>query len=467
VFLVVNSFDFDSMPKLKSKYDVIVAGAGIGGLCAARSAQEAGAEVLVLEKASQIGGSAAASGGTVWCARNIGEWSKVQPGGDTDLGQALIDGFQEGIPWLRTQDVTVTPVDDRPYKFKRDIFRLDPDPRTALQTIAHKIERDGGSIACDTALRRIHCHEGKLSSVTVALPGREITIETTSIIIATGGFQANPELRARYMGRWSDRMIVRGVPENTGDGFEAAREIGAQTVGPFSRFYGHYLPAPPAEVGLHNFVLVKPDFSEYAVTVNLLGERFDDEFLGDEVAVHSLIHQPEAMGVLVFDHHIRQNMERYSQWPTADVDRVKNIREAGGEVIEGSSLKDLAEQMSTKWSVPHETFIRTMTQYNDACRRDLGSSLPVPKSGGLVAIEEAPFYAIRVVAGATFTYGGLKMNADAEVLDRSDRPIGGLYVAGADCGGVYTRGYTGGLCMGLAFGRIAGLNAATYLRNQK
>lgn len=455
------------MPDLKKQYDIIVAGGGIGGLCAARSAQEKGASVLVLEKASEIGGSAAASGGTVWCARDIDEWSKVQPGGDIALGQALIDGFQEGISWLGTQDVLATPVEDRPYKFKRDIYRLDPDPRTSLRTIARKIEEDGGSIACETALHRIHSSEGKLTGVTVRTSERERTFESSAVIIATGGFQASAELRARYMGRWSDRMIVRGVPENTGDGFEAALAIGAQATGPFSRFYGHYLPAPPAEVGLHNYVHVKPDFSEYAVTVNLRGERFDDEFLGDEVAVHSLIHQPEGMGVLIFDHHIRQNMERYSQWPTANVDRVKNIREARGEVLEASTWVELADQMSQKWSVPCETFTATMAEYNEACHGKDGTSLPIPKSGGLVALEEAPFYAIRVVAGATFTYGGVKVNAGAEVLDRSSRPIGGLYAAGADCGGIYTRGYTGGLCMGLAFGRIAGRNAAEYIRGKK
>ena len=411
------------MTNPEKNYDLVVAGAGIGGLCAARTAQEAGASVLVLEKASRIGGSAAASGGTVWCARNIDEWLKVQPGGNADLGQALIDGFTEGIPWLET-----------------------------------------GSIACDTSLKAIQTADGQITGVTVGAVGHDATIETQSLVLATGGFQANPKLRARYMGRWSDRMIVRGVPENTGDGFEAALAIGAQATGPFSRFYGHYLPAPPAKIGLHNFVLVKPDFSEYAITVNLRGERFDDEFLGDEVAVHSLIHQPEATGVLIFDHHIRRNMERYSQWPTADVDRVRNIQDAGGQVLESVSITELADQIAQNWSVPKDRLLATVYQYNDACQKKDGMALPILKSGGLVPIEEAPFYAIRVVAGATFTYGGVKVNTRSEVLDGADRHIRGLYAAGADCGGIYTRGYTGGLCMGLAFGRIAGRSAAAYVK---
>lgn len=452
---------------LQPRYDVVIAGAGIGGLCAARTAQESGATVLVLEKASRIGGSAAASGGTVWTARDIDEWSKVQPGGDRALGQALIDGFRDGIPWLTTQAVTVNPVEDRPYKFKRDIYRLDPDPRTALEQLSRNVVDAGGTVATDASLTAIHRDGPTVTAVSFRTPDAEHSVACDAVILATGGFQASAELRARYLGRWSDRIVVRGVPENTGDGLEAALGIGADTVGPFSRFYGHYLPAPPAEVGLHNFVHVKPDFSEYAVTVNLLGRRFDDEFLGDEVTVHSLIHQPEGMGVLVFDQHIRDNMERYSQWPTADVDRVRNIRDAGGEVLEEPSIEALANRLADAWSVPPGPFAATLTDYNAACDAGSGTDLAVPKSGGLVPLREPPFYAIRVIAGATFTYGGVRVNPEAEVLDRSGRPIGGLYAAGADCGGVYTRGYTGGLSMGLAFGRIAGRNASAFVEENR
>jgi succinate dehydrogenase/fumarate reductase flavoprotein subunit len=448
-------------------FNVTIAGAGIGGLCAARSAQEQGAHVLVLEKASQIGGSAAASGGMIWCARTIDEWEKVQPGGDRALGQALIGSFQEGIPWLRTQGLAVTPVDDRPYKFEREIYSLDPTPRACLQSLARTIEQNGGTIVCDAALRRIHTDNGILQGLTYGSKDHETRVDTSALVLATGGFQASPELRARYMGQWFDRIIVRGVPENTGDAFEAALEIGAQTTGPLDRFYGHYLPAPPAEIGLHNYVLVKPDFSEYAVAVNLGGQRYANEFLGDEVAIHSLIHQPDATGVLIFDDHIRQNQERYSQWPTTDIDRVKNIREAGGDVVEASTLGELANQISRKWSIPSDALLETLIEYNKACSTGSGADLDIPKSGGMVELTTPPYYAIRIMAGATFTYGGVKVNADAKVLDQSDNPIAGLYAAGADCGGVYTRGYTGGLCVGLAFGRIAGLGAAAYLRNLK
>ena len=102
---------------MSDHYDVIVAGAGIGGLCAALRAREKGASVAIVEKAETIGGSAAASGGTIWCASNIDEWLKVQPNGDTALGTALIDRFYTGIEWLRKQGVSLQAREDKPYKF--------------------------------------------------------------------------------------------------------------------------------------------------------------------------------------------------------------------------------------------------------------------------------------------------------------------------------------------------------------
>ena len=105
-----------------------------------------------------------------------------------------------------------------------------------------------------------------------------------------------------------------------------------------------------------------------------------------------------------------------------------------------------------------------MAEYAAACASGNGQTLSVPKSGGLIPLDTPPYYAIRTVPGITFTYGGAKVNANAQVLDKTDRPIPGLFAAGADCGGIYTRGYTGGLSMGLAYGLIAGEGAAQYAR---
>ena len=318
---------------MSDHYDVIVAGAGIGGLCAALRAREKGASVALIEKAETIGGSAAASGGTIWCAKNIDEWLKVQPNGDTALGTALIDRFYTGIEWLRKQGVSLQAREDKPYKFQRTIYQFTPDARTALEILGYQFQHMGGTILTHTGLTGLIGGNGK------PITGVKTTrseLKAHSVILSTGGYQASPELRAQYFGAESDHMIVRGVPQNTGGGFQSALEAGAQPTGPLNRFYGHLLPAPPARVGLHNFLKVKPDFSEYAILINLKGERFDDEYSGDEVTCHTLVQQPRATAILIFDQHIRDNQNALSQWPTPDNDRVKNIREAGGEVIETS-----------------------------------------------------------------------------------------------------------------------------------
>jgi succinate dehydrogenase/fumarate reductase flavoprotein subunit len=447
---------------MNKHYDIIVAGAGIGGLCAGLQAQEKGASVAIIEKAHQIGGSAAASGGSIWCATNLEEWLKVQPNADASLGAALVTNFHEGIPWLSEQGVPLQKLPEQnPYKFQREIYQLLPDARGALEKLAEKFQSQGGTILTNTSLSGLIGGHG---NPILGIKTNHSEIRADAVILATGGFQANAKLRAQYFGPQSDHMIVRGVAENTGGGFQSALEIGAQATGPFDRFYGHLLPAPPAQIGLHNFVKVKPDFSEYAVLVNLAGKRFDNEFLGDEVTCHSVTQQPEATAILIFDENIRANQATLSQWPTADVDRVKNIREAGGEVIEATSIEELASQLTDRWNIPIDTFQNTMADYNSACEQENGQNLSVPKSGGLIPLNTPPYYAIRTLPGITFTYGGVKVNDRTEVLDTDNQPIPGLYASGADCGGIYTRGYTGGLCMGLAFGRIAGQEASHYVQ---
>ena len=146
---------------MSDHYDVIVAGAGIGGLCAALRAREKGASVAIVEKAETIGGSAAASGGTIWCAKNIDEWLKVQPDGDTALGTALIDHFYTGIEWLRKQGVSLQAREDKPYKFQRTIYQFTPDARTAMEILGYRFQHRGGTILTHTGLTGLIGGNGK------------------------------------------------------------------------------------------------------------------------------------------------------------------------------------------------------------------------------------------------------------------------------------------------------------------
>jgi predicted oxidoreductase len=142
---------------------------------------------------------------------------------------------------------------------------------------------------------------------------------------------------------------------------------------------------------------------------------------------------------------------------------VQTIRDAGGEILEAQDLENLAVTMADRWGIPSRRLLATLTEHNVAAAAgDLGL-LSVPRSGGLQALETPPFYAIRFLPGATFTYGGARTNARAQILDSTGMAIPGLFAAGADVGGLYTRGYTGGLAVGIAYGRIAGRESSAIL----
>ena len=449
--------------------DVVVAGAGIGGLTAARTALEHGASVLVIEKAPEIGGSAAVSGGAAWTAANVDAWLSVQPGANPAMGQALVDNYLDGVAWYETLGLQLEEQHDpTPYKFARYVHAFRPDSRTFMNNLAASVESAGGTILTSTGLRAIRIgNDGGTAGVEARGAGRAVDISAGAVVLATGGFQASPDLRARYFGRWAHHVIVRGNAYSTGDGFLAALEAGAGTAGPFGRFYGHMIPAPPAETGVHNFASVKPDFSQYSVFVNLYGQRFDDEFLGDEVTVHAVVHQPEALCFIVFDDRVRQlRATGMGEQPGAVDRRMENIRNAGGEILEAQDLESLAAEMARRWGVTPGPLMATLNEHNAAAAANDLSMLSVPRSGGLQPLDSPPFRAIRCLPGATFTYGGAHANERAQILDLAGQPIPGLFAAGADVGGLYTRGYTGGLSVGVAYGRIAGREAATLIRRE-
>jgi len=444
--------------------DVLVCGAGIAGLTAARTAQEAGARVIVLEKGPEAGGSSAVSAGIVWTARDLAGWLSVQPGGDPTLGKAQVTTYPEAIEWLRSQDVRL-----EPFKFGASgwnppfpylAYQLEPgddgrsNPRAAMDRLAANVTAAGARIFTETSIRDfLQDAAGRVIGAEARGPDGLLRISAKATVMATGGFQGNPELRARYFGPNSDRMILRANPYSTGEAFQAALAAGAGTAGPFSRFYGHRVVAPPAVVDFPSFPRVHLGGAlPGAILVNLRGERYVDESQSDEVSVHALPHQPEALGFMIYS----------EADAAADVGSaaLETVRSVGTEILEAQSLDSLAQQVSARWGVARGPLLDAVAAYNAAAEAGDPTMLPIPRAGDLYPLTRPPFYAIRFLPGITVTYGGVRIDAFTRVLDSTGRPLGGLYAAGADAGGIYTRGYAGGLSVGLAFGRIAGREAA-------
>ena len=297
--------------------------------------------------------------------------------------------------------------------------------------------------------------------------GKTTTLKARAVVLACGGFQSNAEWRVRYLGLGWEMAKVRGTRYNTGDGLRMALEIGAQPYGNWSNAHavGWDLNAPP-----YGDVQVGDGFGKhsynYGIMVNADGKRFLDEgadFRNFTYAKYGkvILAQPGQFAWQIFDGKVL-NLLR-------DTYRIKQVTK-----VRADTLPELATKLE---GVNSGAFLKTVDEFNHAVMTDVPfdasvkdgrgtRGLDMPKSNWAQTISEPPFEAYAVTCGITFTFGGIKINPRAEVMDMEDQPIPGLYSAGEMVGGIFYFNYPGGtgLTNGTVFGRIAGASAAAFAR---
>jgi succinate dehydrogenase/fumarate reductase flavoprotein subunit len=433
----------------------------MAGLVTALSAQELGARVLLLEKGDSPGGSLALSGGTLWCARTFDDLRRLVPHGDRELGRTLVDDFMPGVEWLRKRaDLELLPSNP-----DRVVFLMKPDPRAFVARMLSGFTAGGGELRASTAgVRLLTEPSGGISGIVCGDAGGLRTISAKSVVLASGGFQANPEMRARYFGPYSDRLVLRSNPRSTGDGWTMALGVGAAESRGMASFYGHLLPAPPAVVPVNDFIAYTQYHSDQSVLLNLRGERFTDESRGDETSSQATARQPEALAVLVFDERVyRASAVRPAGGGSRACDTFQESKALGARAATAPTLAALAEEMDG-WGVCGRAALATLVGFNEAAARGTAAHLAIPRREKADGLIQPPFYALMVTPGITFTLGGLRIDPDGRVLHRGGWPIPGLYAAGADAGGIHNEQYAGGLCLGLVFGRRAARHAVRRAR---
>ncbi len=446
------------------KTDVVVAGGGMAGLAAALQALELGANVVIVEKGESMGGSLAMSGGTLWCDTSHENLLQRVPKGDRELGRVLVDEFPDGIEWLRGHGR----LEDVSGDTGRYIFMAEPDPATFAGDLGSKAESLGCRVITGAWASELTTDEnGNVTGLIARTRDGVLKFSAQAVILATGGFHNSTDLLSRYYGRWSDRLVSRGNLHSTGDGLLMATAAGAATSRAMTSFYGHLIPAPPAEVPRDAFVAYTMYHSSEAVLVNLAGERFTDESRGDERNSQAVAREQDGIAFMVYDDHVyREHAVRLRGFGSKATDTFHNSRRLGAPAATAESIEELARQMAG-WGVYEPGVVETITRFNTAIdSEDLGS-LQVPRSGNLNPVSTPPFYALGVVVGVTMTLGGLKIDADARVIDRGGLPVQGLYAAGADAGGIHNEDYGGGLNVGLVFGRRAARHAVGILKGGK
>jgi tricarballylate dehydrogenase len=297
----------------------------------------------------------------------------------------------------------------------------------------------------------------------VVLAGGE-KLRARAVVLAAGGFEASPRLRAAYLGPNWDVAKVRGTPHNTGEVLEAALAHGAQAYGHWSGCHAIQWDADAPATGDRELT---NRFSRQSypvgLVVNARGERFLDEgadFRNYTYARYGaeVLRQPEGIAAQVFD------QRSVGLLRTIDYDA------PGAARVEADSLGELAEGLG----IDAEGFERTVVRFNAAVQPgDFDPSIKdgkrtdgisPPKSNWALPLDSPPFVGFRITCGITFTFGGVRVDEDARVIDRGGRVMPGLCAAGELVGGLFFHNYPGGtgLTAGMVFGRRAGYSAAEF-----
>jgi succinate dehydrogenase/fumarate reductase flavoprotein subunit len=455
---------------VSERFDVVVVGAGMAGLCASIAALEAGARVLTIDKGSRTGGSMVLAGGLVWTFDAPAHLDTYMPDGSRLMQELVIEDLPDSLAWLEGHGPALAPA--QTHKTFGRGRRLTPTELAPL--LAKRVEQLGGQIRLRTPLIGLLGDATGIEGVKAVRGGETVIASARSVVLATGGFQGNAELLTRYVSPYADRMYLRANPWSTGDGLTAASAAGAAVTPWLDWFYGHALPAPPAHFGPKHFYDVSQKYGQSAVALNLNGHRFADESAGtgEEVLNWSIARQKDATAVYIVDDRIANR-----EMPGAPIARVsiERARARGGPVVESATLEGLCDALAG-WGVPRDTALATLRSYNEAMSGDDDALRPTRRANRL-ALTTPPFTAVLVRSGITFTGGGLLTDANMQVLAQatssSSLPlvraewgeleyttIPNLFAAGCDVGGVHAYGYMGGLATALVTGRRAGNSAA-------
>ncbi|CAH0145035.1 MULTISPECIES: FAD-dependent oxidoreductase [unclassified Microbacterium] len=445
-------------------FDVIVIGSGIGGSSAAAAAARAGARVALLEKSASFGGSAALSAGMLWTAPDVESYRRRIPNGEIALGERVVADFADAIAEVRATGARVA---DEP---TRDIMTFgigySTDIHAILAACRDAVTAAGGVIVSEAPVRELLVDAGRVVGAVAQTPNGPVEYRAPSVVLATGGFGRDPELLTRYVGPQSDNLLMRSHVGNVGDGLRMACAAGAGGSRSMASYYGHLVPWPLEEFEPEHYLPYSQYYSGSTVFVNMRGERFVDETLGDEIINQVVVGQPDSRGVLIFDEHVHLTEARSEPFPgLGATDRFETAKAAGGLWASADTIDGLVAQVA-EWGVDAATLSATLAAYRGAAEAGGGWASGAPVAADARAPQTAPFHALMVQPSITFTFGGVPISTRGEALDPDGAPIPGLYAAGADIGGLSNVGYAGGLAPAYITGRWAGRSAARAALNE-
>jgi fumarate reductase flavoprotein subunit len=460
-------------------YDLVVVGGGYAGLVAANRACQLGRTVVVLERGTDelYPCNSRFAGGVLHISyQNLNDPAETLAAAALEItagaaDRALVNALAENalrvVRWLVDEGGKCVPVGAVGWRQfilappRPAITRMDWEGRGAdvtLRRLEQNLTHRGGELHRGARAVRLALSDGHCAGVEVERAGATSMYRANAVLLADGGFQANPELVAKYISRAPEKLRQRCALTGTGDGLRMAQEAGAGTVG-LDAFYGHLL----SRDAMHqNELWPYPMLDELAaagIVVDSHGRRFADEGLGGIYLANAIARLADPLSAtVVFDDAAWQGPGRAST-----ISPNPALVSAGGTLHRAETIGALAGAIG----VPAGALESAVAQYNEALAAHRSNALDPTRSTHRYAampIREAPFYAVPVCAGITFTMGGIAIDAHARVLRTDGSVLPGLYAAGSTTGGLdggSVCGYIGGLIKAMVFGTLAAEHVGT------
>ena len=450
-------------PPKDETVDVLVVGSGISGMVAGITAAEKGSNVLIIEKQGMLGAGDSmniSTGITAGGSRLIKQLgienatakdyadflvkqaaTKKVPINEKNVrtyamrGGELVDWLMDlGVPFGRFQK-------DKWFHITKDGSA--PGPHI-VRALSKKIADDNINYRLNSQVVDLLMKDGKVVGATVKTGAGSYKVNAKAVVMATGGFSASHELVKKWAPEWVGRPAT-GAVSLTGDGILMAQKVGAQTVA-MQEIKANYLCHPLTARDGVSLTAITP----YNILINHEGKRFVDEG-------HASINFKSRAMMKQTGH------EAYAIVDQTAMDNLKLMRNyaAAGYFVKANTVEELA----SKLKVDQKAFIKTMKDYMAACQAgkdpEFNRRIQYP-------IAKAPFYAALVTPSMQSTYGGIKTDEKAQALNADNKPIAGLYAAGATSGHeAYANEVGFAAIIGLVYGKIAGENAAAYAKAQK
>jgi len=455
-------------------YDVAVVGGGNAALCAAISARRAGARVIVLERAPRDfrGGNSRHTRnfrclhttpdqyltGTYTEDEFLSDLRSVNGGAiDETLARLAIQQSGTCQEWMAREGVRFQAALHGTLQLGRTNLFFLGGGKALMNSYFASAERLGVEVRYDADVIDLRLPGGRFESLDVQGAGRVMTIRAASVVIASGGFEANLDWLRQIWGDAADNFIVRGTPYNTGVPLRRLLDAGAQPVGEAREC--HAIAVDARAPRFDGGIVTRLDCLPFGIVVNALGQRFYDE--GEDVwpkryAIWGklIAHQPGQIAYSIIDAR-SANAFMPSVFPP----------------IVANSIAELADMLA----LPRAALVSTVEAFNTAVRSGTlnlstlddchTEGLNPNKTHWAQRLDTPPFWAYPLRPGITFTYLGLKVDQRTRVLMADGQPAANVYAAGeVMAGNILLRGYLAGFGMtiGTVFGRIAGAEAARH-----